>query len=109
MATSWNSVSVNHENLMTGPLLRLAEVRPMRDRERAGTVMDEPTIADDLAAVIAEEIAAQLGVHRAVEDMPPLIADAVLKKVPGPLRCQRLSGDWLLTERISQICVDQLV
>jgi hypothetical protein len=39
--------------------------------------MDESTIARDLAAVIAEEIAAQLGVHRAVEDMP-LIADAVL-------------------------------
>ena len=40
--------------------------------------MDESTIARDLAAVIAEEIAAQLGVHRAVEDMPHLIADAIL-------------------------------
>ena len=40
--------------------------------------MDESAVARDLAAVIAEEIAAQLGVHRSVEDMPPLIADAIL-------------------------------
>jgi hypothetical protein len=42
--------------------------------------MDEASIAiaRDLAAVIAEEIGAQLGVHRRVEDMPPLIADAIL-------------------------------
>ncbi len=40
--------------------------------------MDKSAIAHDLAAVIAEEIAAQLGVHRSTEDMPPLIADAIL-------------------------------
>jgi hypothetical protein len=41
-------------------------------------VMDESAVARDLAAVIAAEIAAQLGVHRLVKDMPPLIADAIL-------------------------------
>lgn len=40
--------------------------------------MDDSTVARDLAAVIAEEIEAQLGVHRRIEDMPGLIADAIL-------------------------------
>jgi hypothetical protein len=40
--------------------------------------MDELNVARALAKVIAEEIDAQLGVHRRVEDMPPLIADAIL-------------------------------
>jgi hypothetical protein len=38
----------------------------------------ESGIARDLAAVIAEEIAAQMGAHRPVEEMPDLIADAIL-------------------------------
>ena len=40
--------------------------------------MDDSTVARDLAAVISEEIEAQLGVHRRMEDMPALIADAIL-------------------------------
>jgi hypothetical protein len=40
--------------------------------------MDELNVAHALATVIADEIDAQLGVHRRVEDMPPLIADAIL-------------------------------
>ncbi len=40
--------------------------------------MDEVNVARALATVIAEEIEAQLGVHRRVEDMSPLIADAIL-------------------------------
>ena len=40
--------------------------------------MDDSEVARDLTAVIAEEIEAQLGVHRSVEAMPHLIADAIL-------------------------------
>lgn len=40
--------------------------------------MDELNVARALATVIAEEIDAQTGVHRRVEDMSALIADAVL-------------------------------
>ena len=40
--------------------------------------MDDSEVARDLPAVIAEEIEAQLGVHRSVEAMPHLIADAIL-------------------------------
>jgi hypothetical protein len=40
--------------------------------------MDELNVAHALATVIAEEIDTQLGVHRRVEDVPPLIADAIL-------------------------------
>jgi len=40
--------------------------------------MDDSEVARDLTAVIAEEIETQLGVHRSVEAIPHLIADAVL-------------------------------
>lgn len=48
--------------------------------------MDEFDVALELATVIAEEIDAQLGVHRRVEDMSPLIADAVLDAFTVQLR-----------------------
>ncbi len=40
--------------------------------------MDKYAVARELAAVIADEIEAQLGIHRPVDDLPPLIADAIL-------------------------------
>ncbi|MFF1530868.1 hypothetical protein [Cellulomonas sp. NPDC058312] len=43
--------------------------------------MSDPSAAEvfeQLRRVIAEEMAAQLGIHRAPEAMPPLIADTVL-------------------------------
>jgi len=48
--------------------------------------MDELNVARALATVIAEEIDAQLGVHRRLEDMSPLIADAVLDAFTVQLR-----------------------
>jgi hypothetical protein len=43
-----------------------------------GLLIDDSTVVRELTAVISEEIEAQLGVHRQVEDIPGLIADAIL-------------------------------
>ncbi len=39
---------------------------------------DRTEVVEQLRRVIAWEVEAQCGVHRAVEDMPPLIADTLL-------------------------------
>jgi hypothetical protein len=55
--------------------------------------MGELNVAHALATVIAEEIDAQLGVHRRVEDMPPLIADAILDAFTVQTRDGVQAGD----------------
>ena len=50
--------------------------RPGGAKEDGAT--DEHAAARELAAAIANEIEAQLGVHRPVGEMPALIADAIL-------------------------------
>ncbi|RKS10809.1 hypothetical protein DFP74_6591 [Nocardiopsis sp. Huas11] len=54
----------------------MATIEPVRPEE--DDAMGKRAVFDELAAVIADEIEAQLGVHRPVGEMPELIADAIL-------------------------------
>lgn len=53
--------------------------------------MDHVNVAPTLAAVIAQEIQAQLGVHRRTEEISPLNADAVPDEFNVQLR-DRVAG-----------------